>query len=60
VGGTLEAGKVWNEAATRSTNKTQWGMSLYVGADTVIGPVYFGLMHAPKQDTSIYLLVGRP
>jgi len=60
VGGTLEMGKVWNEAATRSTNKTQWGMSLYLGADTVIGPVYFGLMHAPKQDTSIYLLVGRP
>lgn len=60
VGGTLEMGKVWNEAAARSTSKTHRGMSVYVGADTVIGPVYFGLVHAPKQDTGIYLLVGRP
>jgi NTE family protein len=60
VGGTLEMGKAWNEAASRGASKTRWGTSLYVGADTVIGPVYFGLVHAPKQDTGIYVLVGRP
>ena len=60
VGGTLEFGRVWNQAAERSQSKTKLGMSVYVGADTVLGPVYFGLMHAPRQDTSLYLLVGRP
>lgn len=60
VGGTLEVGKVWNQSADRSLGHAKLGMSVYVGADTVLGPVYFGLVHAPRQDTGLYLMIGRP
>lgn len=60
VGGTLEVGKVWNQTADRNLGKAKLGMSVYVGADTVLGPVYFGLVHAPRQDTGLYLMIGRP
>lgn len=60
AGGTLEFGRVKSKATERNQSPTKWGMSLYVGADTVLGPVYFGLVHAPKQNTGLYLLVGKP
>lgn len=60
VGGTLEAARVWNVGTSLTDSRTKWGMSLYVGADTVVGPVYLGLVHAPRQTTGIYLFVGRP
>ena len=60
AGGTLEAAKVWNLGANAANSRTQWGMSLYVGADTAVGPVYLGLVHAPRQTTGLYLFVGRP
>lgn len=60
AGATLEAAKLWNSGSERGASKTQFGMSLYVGADTLVGPVYFGLVHAPKQTTGIYLSVGKP
>ena len=36
------------------------GSSLFLGADTGIGPVYLSLVHAPKGYTGLYLFVGRP
>ena len=36
------------------------GMSLFFGADTGIGPLYFGLTHAPRGSTGITLFLGRP
>lgn len=60
AGGTLEAARVWDNTAERASSKAKYGLSLYVGADTLIGPVYLGLVHAPRQSTGLYLFVGRP
>jgi NTE family protein len=60
AGATLEAARVWDHANSLRESQTKWGMSLYVGADTLAGPVYFGLVHAPRQTTGLYLFVGRP
>jgi NTE family protein len=60
VGATLEAARVWSHAHSLRETHTKMGMSLYVGADTLVGPVYFGLVHAPQQTTGLYLFVGRP
>lgn len=60
AGATLEVGKVWDRGTAFQNTPTLSGMSVYVGADTLVGPVYFGLVHAPQQSTGIYLLVGRP
>ncbi len=36
------------------------GSSLFLGADTGLGPVYLGLVHAPRGYTGLYFLLGRP
>jgi NTE family protein len=36
------------------------GMSLFVGADTGIGPLYLGLTYAPQGQAGLALFIGRP
>ena len=62
VGGTLEAGAVWggSELLARGRDRWRMGSSLYVGADTGLGPIYLSLVHAPQGYTGLYFLLGRP
>lgn len=60
VGGTAEVGNAWNSASAASLRDLRTGFSLYVGADTSMGPVYFSLVHAPRGQTGLYLFIGRP
>lgn len=64
VGGTLEAGNAWNSQEQQRPNSLRkdlrWGSSLYLGADTGIGPVYLSLVHAPRGYTGLYFLLGKP
>ncbi|EWS60664.1 hypothetical protein Y694_01536 [Methylibium sp. T29-B] len=36
------------------------GTSVFLGADTGLGPLYVGVAYAPRGDTAVYLLLGRP
>jgi NTE family protein len=38
----------------------RWGGSVYLGADTGIGPLYLALGRAGDGATSLYLFLGRP
>lgn len=64
VGGSLEAGAVWSQSTAQSLlqgrDRWRFGSSLFVGADSGIGPVYFSLVHAPKGYTGLYFMLGRP
>ncbi len=60
VGATLEAGNAWTERKSVSLSGLRTGMSLFLGADTGIGPLYFGITHAPKGQTGLALFIGRP
>jgi NTE family protein len=60
VGATLEAGNAWVERKDVSLSTLRTGMSLYLGADTGIGPLYLGLTYAPKGQTGLALFIGRP
>ncbi len=60
VGATLEAGNAWASRAEVSTGSLRNGMSLFVGADTGLGPLYFALTHAPGGQTGLVLFIGRP
>jgi NTE family protein len=35
-------------------------MSVYLGADTAIGPIYAALLHSPRIGPTVMLFVGRP
>ena len=42
VGGSLEAGKVWNQIFTGTNTKIIPAGSAYLGVDTLLGPLYLG------------------
>jgi NTE family protein len=60
VGATLEAGNAWPRWSDADLGDLRSGGSVFVGADTGLGPVYFGLTHAPRGSTGLVLYVGRP
>jgi len=60
LGATLEAGNVWQSRVEVRARALRSGMSLFVGADTGIGPLYFALTHAPLGQTGVVLFIGRP
>ena len=60
LGGTLEAGNAWVTRGEVSLRDLRGGSSLFVGADTGIGPMYLGLTHAPRGGTGLVFFIGRP
>lgn len=60
IGGSLELGNAWNSSESVSFSNIQTAGSLFVGADTVIGPVYFAGGLAEGGKSAVYLFVGRP
>ena len=64
AGGTLELGNAWGQQDTpylRSlTQALRVGSSVYLGADTGIGPIYISLVHAPQGYSGVYFLLGKP
>ncbi len=64
IGGTLETGTAWTDGplAPPGSEQRRWrlGSSLYIGADTGIGPLYLGLVHAPRGYSGLYFVLGRP
>ena len=59
-GATLEAGNAWPSSRQVRLDDVRTGMSLFVGADTGLGPLYFGITYAPLGSTGLYLFIGRP
>lgn len=60
AGGSLELGNAWTDSNDIRWRGLRTGSSLYLGADTGIGPVYLSLVHAPRGYTGLYFLLGRP
>jgi len=60
AGATLEAGNAWARWSDVRAGGLRSGMSAFLGADTGLGPLYFGLTYAPRGATGLYLFVGRP
>jgi len=60
VGGSLEAGNAWTERSDITLRQLRGAGSLFVGADTGIGPLYLSIVSAPKGYTGLYLFLGRP
>jgi NTE family protein len=60
MGGSIEVGNAWQRASDIGLQQLKMGYSLYVAADTGLGPVYFGWVHAKSRSPSIYLFLGKP
>lgn len=60
VGGSIEAGNAWNTRGAVSLRDLRSAGSIFVGADTGIGPLYLAIGRASRGDTALYLFIGRP
>jgi NTE family protein len=60
AGLSLEAGNAWARRADVDYGSLRKAMSLFVGFDTVIGPLYLAYGHTFGGDSALYLYLGRP
>ena len=60
LGASLELGNAWQSSDDVSLSNSLLAGSLFIGADTFIGPVYLAGGLAEGGNTALYLFVGRP
>ena len=60
AGGSLEAGNTWQQRGDASTGNLITAGSVFVAADTFLGPFYLAYGRASGGASSFYLLLGRP
>ena len=59
LGGSLEAGNVWAERGDISATGLYTAGSVFVAADTWLGPFYFAYGRASGGHSSFYIFLGR-
>jgi len=59
LGGTIEKGNAWNKSEDIGFNSAIWAGSIFVAADTYIGPLYFAYGFAESGHSSLYLYLGQ-
>jgi NTE family protein len=56
----LEAGNVYGAFPEATSTGLKYAGSLFLGADTIIGPTYFAYGHAEGGNSAFYLYLGYP
>jgi NTE family protein len=59
AGLSLEAGNVWQQRSDMSLGDLRTNGSLFLGADTILGPVYLGAGADENGHSAFYLFLGR-
>lgn len=60
VGASGEVGRIDDRAFGLPSPGTVWSGSLFLGADTFLGPLFFGAGYGDNDRFSLYLLMGAP
>ena len=60
VGVTAVAGNTWAQHGDANWNDLRYGGNVYLGADTLIGPVFLTLGAADHGRKAFYVFIGRP
>jgi NTE family protein len=60
AGLSLEAGNAWQRSADVSRGSTRKAGSIFLGLDSIIGPMYFGYGKTLHGESAFYLFLGRP
>jgi NTE family protein len=60
AGFTLEAGNVWDFSDDVGLDDLRYSGSLFVGADSPLGPIYLALGYADSNDFAAYFYLGNP
>ena len=59
LGGSLEAGNVWQDRHDIASSDLIWAGSVFFGADTVLGPFYLAYGQSQGNTSSVYLVLGQ-
>ena len=60
AGASLEAGRIQDSIDPATPDGNYYSGSVYIGSDTLIGPVFFGFGYANRDNQAIWLAIGRP
>jgi NTE family protein len=60
LGASIEAGNAWQRSSEISSGDAKKAASIFVGLDSIIGPLYLGYGHTFGGDSALYLFLGRP
>jgi NTE family protein len=60
LGGSIEAGWVRDRFDGQPNGPTAKSVSVFLGAQTFLGPAYFGVGFGPDKRSMVYLLLGAP
>jgi NTE family protein len=60
LGGSLETGSVSSQFDVKAQDGWLFGSSIFLGADTAIGPFFAGFGLAGDKSTAFYVLLGTP
>jgi NTE family protein len=60
AGASLEAGNAWARRSDVQFSDLRKAGSVFLGMDSIIGPLYLGWGHTFGGDSSFYLFLGRP
>jgi len=60
VGGSIEAGNIWSSRSQASARDLVTAGSLFVAANTWLGPFYFAYGRATEGQSTFYVFLGRP
>ena len=59
LGASLEIGDVWQQRENFGKGPYKKSANLFIGGNSIIGPLYFGLAAAPQGVWNVYLQLGR-
>jgi NTE family protein len=60
AGLSLEAGNAWARRSDIDFGNVRRATAVFIGLDTLIGPLYLGYGHTFSGDSALYLYLGRP
>ncbi len=60
LGASLEYGGVWSDRKDISSSNAILAGSLFLGVNSIIGPVFLGVGYADGGHTAMHLSIGRP
>lgn len=60
AGASMELGNAWERVNDARFSDLKFGASIYLAADTIMGPLYLAYGQSGRDRSSVYLFIGRP
>jgi NTE family protein len=59
TGFSLEAGNAWQQRDEIRSSNLRYAGSIFIGADTFMGPLYFAIGATDRGEAAVYLNIGK-